>query len=212
MNIVGLIASIPFDVMLHSIIPGISVLRYLRLLRILLLSTRLKFIKEFLEKTGLHKILAAIFITILSFTILFRLFGPSFGEIDDFYFVIVTLTTVGYGDVTPKTHNEKVLAMILILIGIFVFSTITATITSYFTDNLWNDDDEDMKTELKERIDEKTDNIMEELKITRKENSLLKEEIKELKCEMGELKELIKKNNSQQQSKEKSIKQIFKKR
>lgn len=178
---------------LHSIIPGISVLRYLRLLRILLLSTRLKFIKEFLEKTRLHKILAAIFITILSFTILFRLFGPSFGEIDDFYFVIVTLTTVGYGDVTPKTHNEKVLAMILILIGIFVFSTITATITSYFTDNIWNDDDEDMKTELKDRIDEKTDNIMEELKITRKENSLLKDEIKELKYEMGELKELIKK-------------------
>ena len=140
----------------------------------------------------MHKIIAAIFITIITFTILFRLFGPSFGELDDFYFVIVTLTTVGYGDVTPKTHNEKVLAMILILIGIFVFSTITATITSYFTDNLWSDDDENMKTEIKQSIDEKTGDIMKELKITRKENSQLKDEIKELKSEMSELKELIK--------------------
>lgn len=194
-NLLGLIASIPFDVILPGIIPGINALRYLRLLkltRIFLLSTRLKFIKEFLQKTGLHKIIAAIFITIITFTILFRLFGPSFGELDDFYFVIVTLTTVGYGDVTPKTHNEKVLAMILILIGIFVFSTITATITSYFTDNLWSEDDNDMKTEIKESIDEKTGDIMKELKITQKENSLLKNEIKELKSEMSELKELIK--------------------
>lgn len=193
MNILGLIASIPFDVILHSVIPGITALRYLRLLRILLLSSRSNFIKRLFEKTGLHKIVIAIFITIISFTLLFRLFGPSFSGIDDFYFVIVTLTTVGYGDVTPKSYNEKVLSMILILIGIFVFSTITATITSYFTDNMWDDDDEDMKTEIKERIDEKTDNIMEELKITRNENNLLKDEIKELKHEMGELKELIKK-------------------
>lgn len=195
-NILALIASIPFDVILPVIIPGISALRYLRLLkltRILLLSSRLKFIKEFLQKTGLHKIMAAIFITIISFTVLFRLFGPSFGELDDIYFVIVTLTTVGYGDVTPKTHNEKVLSMILILIGIFVFSTITATITSYFTDNLWNDDEDDMKTEIKESIDEKTESIMEELKIARNENNQLKDEIKELKDEMGELKELIEK-------------------
>ena len=195
MNILGLIASIPFDVILPVIIPGINALRYLRLLklsRIILLSSRLKFIKEFLQKTRLHKVLAAIFITIISFTILFRLFGPSFSEIDDFYFVIVTLTTVGYGDITPTTHNEKVLSMILILIGIFVFSTITATITSYFTDNLWEDDEDDMKTEIKEAIDEKTENIMEELKITRKENNQLKDEIKELKDEMSELKELIK--------------------
>jgi hypothetical protein len=192
-NLLGLIASIPFDVIFHSMIPGINALRYLRLLRILLLSSRLKFINELLEKTRFHKILAAIFITIMSFTLLFRLFGPSFSGVDDFYFVIVTLTTVGYGDITPKTYNEKVLSMILILIGIIVFSTITATITSYFTDKWDEDDDEKIKAEIKESIDEKTGNIMEELKIARRENNQLKDEIKDLKHEMGELKDLIKK-------------------
>lgn len=192
-NILGLIASIPFDVILPTVIPGITALRYLRLIRILLLSSRLKFIKILFEKTRVPKILAAIFITIISFTLLFRLFGPSFSEIDDFYFVIVTLTTVGYGDVTPKTHNEKVLSMILILIGILVFSTITATITSYFTDGISEEEEEAIKDEIKEHIDEKTENIKEELKIARKENNQLREEIKELKYEMGELKELIKK-------------------
>lgn len=190
MNILALIASIPFDAILPAFIPGINALRYLRLLRILLLSSRSKFIELLFKKTDLPKIIIAIFITIISFTLVFRLFGPSFKGIDDFYFVIVTLTTVGYGDVTPQTYNEKVLSMILILIGILVFSTITATITSYFTDK-W-DDDEDV-AEIKQSIGEKTDIIMEELKVARRENDQLKDEIKELKNEMGELKEMIRK-------------------
>lgn len=58
LNIMGLIASIPFDFILVTAIPGSGLLRYLRLFklsRVFLLSSRLHIIKELCRKTGLHK-------------------------------------------------------------------------------------------------------------------------------------------------------------
>ena len=197
LNMIGLIASIPFDFILISAIPGSGLLRYLRLFklsRIFLLSSRLMFVKSLCKKTGLHKILGGLFLTVIIFTLLFYIFGPSFGGFDDLYFVIVTLTTVGYGDLTPATHNEKILAIILILIGIFVFSTITAAMSSFLTDRIIDADEEDIEEKLTETIEKKSENITNELKLVREENNELKNEIGDLRDEINELKELIKTN------------------
>ena len=51
--------------------------------------------------------------------------------LDYVYFSFVTFTTVGYGDVYPITPEGKVAAMVLMLLGIGLFSAITATATSY---------------------------------------------------------------------------------
>ena len=50
---------------------------------------------------------------------------------DALWWGVVTLTTVGYGDVTPITTEGKIAAMVLMLLGIGLFGAITATITSY---------------------------------------------------------------------------------
>ena len=174
-NWLSLIASIPFDVILPVVIPGIALLRYLRLLkllRILVLFNRFfDGIEKFIQKTNIDKILGGVLFTIIIFTVLLYLYGSSYGLFDDFYFVIVTLTTVGYGDVVPKTFNEKIIALLLLFIGIFIFSTITAAISSYLTDRLISD----------EGMDEKLDLILSDLDKLQKENDDLKNEIKELK-------------------------------
>lgn len=183
LNILGFIASIPFDFILATVTPESILLRYLRLLkisRILLLSSRLKFLKEMFQKTGLHKILGVIFATIILFTALLYYFGPSYGAFDDFYFVVVTLTTVGYGDITPQTYNEKVLSLILILIGIFVFSAVTAAMSSFLTDRILDKNETDIK-EMEKSVLAKSEEMMNEVKLVRKENKQLKEEISELK-------------------------------
>lgn len=184
-NLIGLFASIPFDlILLYAHIPlSVTILRYLRLFKLIRVFKLAQFdyVKDLFKKTGLHKILLAITLVIASFTLLFMAFGPTFSGLDDLYYVIVTLTTVGYGDKYPVTHNEKVLAMILILIGIFAFSTITAAISSFLTDRILGDDEEDMVNEIKEDIDEKSEKIMAELESVRIENKQLKDEIYELK-------------------------------
>ena len=182
-NMLGLIASIPFDFILRSFVPGSGLLSYLRLLKlvsIFLLSSRMQSIKNIFDKTGMHKVLGWFVVTVILFTGLLYFFGPSFGGIDDLYFVIVTLTTVGYGDVTPSTHNQKVFAMILILVGMALVSTITAVISSFLTDRILENDDD----EILEAFEEKSEKIMEELRTVKEEN-------RELKNEISELKELI---------------------
>ena len=197
-NIIGLIASIPFDYILPLISPvalPVVFLRYLRIFKLIRVVKLAQFdiIKDLFRKTGLHKVLIGIFITILIFWAAFFLFSPSYGWVDDFYFVIVTLTTVGYGDVTPKTYNEKVLAIILILIGVFVFSVITALMSSFLPDRILDDDEEDRVSEIQETIEEKSENIMAEIKSVRMENKQLKDEANELKAEIKELKDMINK-------------------
>jgi voltage-gated potassium channel len=50
---------------------------------------------------------------------------------DALWWGVVTLTTVGYGDVSPVTTEGRIAAMVLMLLGIGLFGAITATITSY---------------------------------------------------------------------------------
>ncbi len=44
------------------------------------------------------------------------------------YFVVVTLSTVGYGDITPRTDDAKLFVVSLIILGITVFATSISTV------------------------------------------------------------------------------------
>lgn len=50
------------------------------------------------------------------------------------WWAIVTITTVGYGDVVPSSPAGKALGIVLMLMGIGLVSTLAASITAYFVD------------------------------------------------------------------------------
>ncbi len=50
---------------------------------------------------------------------------------DAFWWSIVTISTVGYGDIVPQTTAGRALAVIIILSGVVIMSLFTATITTY---------------------------------------------------------------------------------
>jgi len=186
---VSLIASIPFQVLLPVIIPGVNLLRYFRLLKLLrVLILFDKFFDgfgNFIKRSNLHFISVGVFVTIISYTALFHTFGSSYNLFDYFYLVIVTITTVGYGDIVPLTVAEKIISICLIITGVFVFSLTTAGISSFLTNRLIEKDSHDVTLE-----DIKTD-----LNDIQKENSSLKEEVRELKDEIHELKDLLNKKD-----------------
>jgi voltage-gated potassium channel len=55
---------------------------------------------------------------------------PTFGT--GVWWAIVTLGTVGYGDIVPHTTWGRVVGSVVILVGVTFISFLTATVTSYF--------------------------------------------------------------------------------
>ena len=43
--------------------------------------------------------------------------------VDSFYFSVVTITTVGFGDLTPTTDGGKLFTVLYIVVGISIFTT-----------------------------------------------------------------------------------------
>jgi hypothetical protein len=52
-----------------------------------------------------------------------------------FYFILTTITTVGYGDISGGTTNEYLYSMIVEFVGLTFFSFLTGTISVMFTGN-----------------------------------------------------------------------------
>jgi hypothetical protein len=73
------------------------------------------------------------FVMIVAGTTCFKIFeGLSFG--DAFYFCIVTIATVGYGDISPVTAPGRATALILIVLGAGTFLGVMANATEIVFD------------------------------------------------------------------------------
>jgi voltage-gated potassium channel len=76
-----------------------------------------------------------IYITLLAAVFLIGMIGLTvfehFSLLDAFYFVVVTISTVGYGDLSPLTPHGKILAILIILIGVGCFVGLVANSIEY---------------------------------------------------------------------------------
>ena len=50
--------------------------------------------------------------------------------LDSYYYVVVTLSTIGYGDIAPKTSAGKLFTIFFIVFGIAIFSSLISNIVS----------------------------------------------------------------------------------
>ena len=86
-------------------------------------------IKSFIRRENLHKLMLLILIVVIVGT-----FGLSWLESvplsNALWWTIVTITTVGYGDITPATVGGRVIGAITMLGGIGLLGILTASIAS----------------------------------------------------------------------------------
>jgi len=53
---------------------------------------------------------------------------------DAIYWAIISMTTTGYGDITPSTEGGRVIAAVVVVSGLVLLSIVTATVSSVFVE------------------------------------------------------------------------------
>jgi len=80
---------------------------------------------------GTTLLICLLFLVISGFLI--AALDPAFdGPIDGIWWAWVTMTTVGYGDLVPSTNEGRLFGSLLILVGICMFSLLTASFSVFF--------------------------------------------------------------------------------
>ena len=113
----------------------IRLARLLRLFRVGLLATRAIQAERSLKSgTALRSVgLVTMFVVVVAGAAESLIDPKDFPTIwDGIWWSVVTVTTVGYGDLYPKSADGRVVAMIVMLVGIGFISVLTATIASRF--------------------------------------------------------------------------------
>lgn len=143
MGLIDLLAILP--TWMEAIVPGASVflslrtLRLLRIFRILKLSTYVKEAAE-LQRALLASVpritvfvLGVTALVIIIGSIMYVIEGPENGYTSiplSIYWAIVTLTTVGFGDITPKTPLGRFFASVVMLLGWGILAVPTGIVTA----------------------------------------------------------------------------------
>lgn len=135
------------------LIPGTQILLVVRVLRLLRLFRVLKMVRYVEESSILvtalrasrHKItvflIAILSISVIAGSLMYLIEGPKYGFTSipvAMYWVIVTLTTVGYGDISPQTPVGQMVASLLMIMAYGILAVPTGIITyelSKATDN-----------------------------------------------------------------------------
>ena len=100
----------------------------------------------------LRTILAALIFFIFLFGYLFYVSEPGVKNLaDGVWWALVTITTVGYGDITPVTTLGRVVASSLMLLGLGLIATITAIVSAKFIQNFV---DHHTNDDVLEKLDE----------------------------------------------------------
>jgi voltage-gated potassium channel len=136
-------------------------LRLVRLFRLVVLASR---VSNFMERTGNRLIYTVVFSAIAVsigaiaiYVVEHNVEGTKITNIGDaFWWAIVTITTVGYGDVYPITVEGKIIAGFLMIVGIAILGILISTLGATLIESRLKPKPkpgEDVKIKIKEGVD-----------------------------------------------------------
>jgi voltage-gated potassium channel len=144
-----------------------GIFRYFRLIKILsLLRRNIVGLFDYIERADLEYGVITLIFVIISGAILFYFFeygvNPSVNSLDDaLWYILITITTVGYGDIYPHTVGGRFATLIIIIGGLAFVSYAAFKITGLFFEQ--TEDKETVMEKRLESLDKKIDRLQEEM-------------------------------------------------
>jgi len=162
---IDLLSSIPVNFFLAG-----RIVRVFQLLRVLRAIRSIKYLSHYFLKNKIKSAFTSVAILAL-LTIIFCAIGILQVEKDApgstiktaedaLWWAYVTITTVGYGDRYPVTNEGRIIAAVLMTVGVGLFGTFTAYVASWFVAKKVEADEEEKEKEIRE--ERKENEIMSE--------------------------------------------------
>lgn len=153
-NIPDLIAILPLDFFRVA-----RLARLARLVRLVRAGTVLwrasRDLRGIVGTNGLGYVLVVTVLVVLVGGFVVRLVEPAMGSVGDaLWWSLVTATTVGYGDLSPATAVGRVVAGVLMVVGIGTIGMVTGSIATYFIHGREVDDRPADVSYVAERLDD----------------------------------------------------------
>ena len=111
---------------------GLQALRLFRLLRVFRVVVLVKEYRRLFSLEGVRGAAVLALVAAFGGGALFAQFEQSYSVWDGVWWAVTTMTTVGYGDVTPHTTASRVLAIFLMLVGIGFVALLTGAVAQRF--------------------------------------------------------------------------------
>lgn len=159
-NIFDLIAIMPFD-------KAFRLARLARLVRLARMARFTKLIRLFAFArrfgntfAGVLRTNGLIYMIIITFSVIFfgafgiMAFEPGMKNFGDaLWWSLVTTTTVGYGDISPVSTGGRILAGILMLVGIGFLGMVTGSIATFFVNRLSKENESKKLSVIDEQLE-----------------------------------------------------------
>ncbi len=151
MSIIDLISILPSISIISSGFRVLKVFRLLRTLRVFRVFKAVRYSKSINIIIGVFKkqkralstvCILAIAYTLIAALVIFNVEPDSFNNFfDAFYWAVVSLTTMGYGDIYPVTTIGRIVTMVSSVLGIAIIALPSGIITAGFMSELNKVDD-----------------------------------------------------------------------
>lgn len=83
-----------------------------------------------MQRYGLVTLLSTLFVIVFGGTVFFH-YAEGWSWLDAYFFTVVTLSTVGYGNLVPATAVGKIGTTVLIFVGLGVFALTIQQVAAY---------------------------------------------------------------------------------
>lgn len=90
---------------------------------------------QFLQRENLSRLFLLTVVTILISTFAISIVEPDMTIVNGLWWSIVTMTTVGYGDISPASLGGRIIAVIMMFFGIGLLGMFSASVASILVEN-----------------------------------------------------------------------------
>lgn len=152
-NSISVLGMLPIDIVFFR---ALRLVKLIQLIKLFVLARETTGnLSKFLKHTYLDKIILISIIFIVSITVLIRIVDSNINNLQTaLWYIIVTITSTGYGDVVPTTASGRLIGIVAMLGGILIFSIITAVISSLYMSKISKANRDDLESKIDDLSEE----------------------------------------------------------